>query len=315
MKFRLPAFIKRNFLRKAVALFFAFLTWFAINNRLQEIETFHDVPVTLRYSPNEITVKNKVYTADVMLRGSQDVLQRVKSSDVRISADIPVIPKGVYTFDLHLSPDNVSTPPGTEVVSIQPQNIRVPLDRIITKNIEVKVRDNGRTAPGYFIVKRKAVPSEVTATGPSKIVSEIDNVKTEFLVLDKSRKESFEIDGVKVTTPAKVNVHPEEVHISYVLSKKGGKKTYENLDVKVVKETDSKGSVMYDFPSVAVTLKGSEIVLEELDESSIMPFVKIGKLESEEKIDLPVRVWFPKREDVTVEKVEPSTVTINTAPD
>ena len=315
MKFRIPAFIKRNFLRKAVALFFAFLTWFAINNRLQEIETFHDVPVTLRYPPDKITVKNKVYTADVMLRGSRDLLQRVKSSDVRVAADIPVVPKGVYTFDLHLSEENVSSPPGTDVASILPQNIRIPLDRIITKNIDVKVRDNGRTSSGYDIVKRKAVPSVVTVTGPSKVVSEIDNVKTEFLVLEKTRKESFDIDGVKVTAPAKVNVHPEEVHVTYVLSKEGGMKTYDNLAVSIVQENSPQKIDNYDLPAVSVTLKGPEIFLQELNKDSIMPFVKLGHLDSKEGAGLPVRVWTPRGKDITVEKVEPSTVTIDSDSD
>jgi len=314
MKFRVPAIIRRDFWRKAVALFFAFLTWFSVNSRLQEFEAFHDLPITLRYPPDKIMLEKKVYTADVTLRGSRSQLERIKSTDIHISADIPVVPKGVYYFDLHLSAENVSVPPGTEVVRIEPQNLRIPLDRIITREVPVQIRESGELAYGYKVVKRQIVPSTVTVSGPSKVVSDIESVKTESVVLDKSIRESFEVDKVKVVSLPSVAVHPDEVHISYNITRRHAEKIVEGLPLTVLHGRKPRFEIREELPSVTVTLNGSEVVLEELKKSQITPFLNLAEIKEKGEHEVPVQVWSAKTSEFRVSKTVPQTVNVTLIP-
>jgi hypothetical protein len=49
LKLGIPGFIRKDFLRKLVAFFFAVLVWKAVDVQLHEFETISSVPVRINY--------------------------------------------------------------------------------------------------------------------------------------------------------------------------------------------------------------------------------------------------------------------------
>ncbi|MFW6413816.1 MAG: YbbR-like domain-containing protein [Verrucomicrobiota bacterium] len=311
MKFRIPTIIKRDFWRKSVALFFAVLTWLAVNNRLQEYETFHDIPVTLRYRSDKIIVTQKVFTSDITLRGSQHQLESISTSDIHITANIPIVPEGVYYYDLHLTPGNVNTPPGLEVARIDPGNLRIPIDRIITREVPVKIQEAGDLPYGYKIVDRRIVPSQVSISGPSKVIDEIDRVETETVVLDEKIDEDFEIEDVKVLSIADTTVNPNRVHVKYEIGRIGADKTFTEVPIRVLSNAFFKIENVTSLPKVNVTIKGTKSALKDIDVQEVIPFLDLSKAEEPGENELPVFVWLPSYEDIYLSTVEPENVSVD----
>ena len=310
MKVRIPAIIRRDFLRKLVALFFAILIWFTITNQLREFESYHDIPITLRYPPDKLVLNQRIFTADVMLRGSRSRLEEVKSSDIKITAEVEVVPEGVYYHDLHLGPDNVSTPPGTRVAQIDPANIRIQLDRIVSKQVPVKVREAGELAYGYRVVKQSVIPSTVTISGPSKIVRDIDRIMTESVVLDEAVVRSFEMENVDLIPISGVDVNPETVHVAYEIDKHSGQQAFADLQIGVLNRPGSNLRLKGELPPAAVTVRGPRLALEEIKPHNIHPFIDISTITAPGRYNPAVQVWIDRGPRVGTEYIHPENVSI-----
>jgi len=235
MRLRAPRFFRRDFLRKLVAAFFAVLIWLAVDSQLHDFATVHDIPVTLRYEPDKLILERRVLTADVTLRGSRKRLQSLKSTDVRIAAEVPVVPDGIYHYDIRLSPDNVSSLPGTRVASIDPESVRVQLDRIVSRDdVPVRVRKTGELGPGYRVLGVRTVPSTVTVTGPGKILQDITEIVTEPILLDETVIRSFEQTEVRLVPTPRVEIHPQAVLVAYEIAKHSGQQDFAELPIQVM---------------------------------------------------------------------------------
>ncbi|MFO7821348.1 MAG: CdaR family protein [Lentisphaeria bacterium] len=314
MKLRIPNFIKHDFPRKLVATFFAVLIWFAITNQLREFEAYHDIPVTLRYPPNKVVLEQKIFTADITLRGSRRRLEEIKSNDIRISADIPVVREGIYYYDLRLSADNVNTPPGTKVAQIDPQNIRVQLDRIVSKQVPVKVRETGELAYGYRVIEQSVVPADVTISGPSKMVNDIERIMTESIVLDESVASSFEMDNVKLISIAGIDVNPPEVHVAYEIGKHSGQQAFSDLDIRILNKSENNLTLKGPLPKAAITVRGPQLALENLKPHHIQPFIDISNITAAGRYNLPVQAWIDEAPRVMAEYIRPESVSMELIP-
>lgn len=314
MKLHIPHFLAHDFPRKLVAVFFAVLIWFAITNQLREFESYHDIPITLRYPPDKIILEQRIFTADVTLRGSRRQLEEIKSNDIRINAEVPVVREGVYYYDLHLGPDNVSTPPGTKVAQIDPQNIRIQLDRIISREVPVKVRETGELAYGYRVIDRAVVPSTVTISGPSKIVRDVERIMTEAVMLDESVMRSFEMDNVELIPVANMEVNPDTVHVAYEIDKHSGQQAFTDLEISILNKSENQLVLRDDLPKAAITVRGPKLALDELKPHHIHPFVDISAITAAGRYNLPVKAWIDDARRVIAEYIHPESVSIELVP-
>jgi YbbR domain-containing protein len=310
MKIHIPKFIREDFLRKSVAVFFAALIWFAVNSQLHEFETFHDIPVTFRHQSDKVALERRIVTARVQLRGAHRRLQDIQSSDITITAQIPVVPEGVYSYDVHLSADNVRTPPGTRVESIEPENVRVQVDRIISREIPVRVRETGELAYGYKVVQRNVLPPKVSVTGPSRIVEEVDSVTTEPVLLDETVRRSFEVDEVQVVPIPRLRINPENVHVSYDITHQSGEKVFTDLPIRVLLPRDSQLTLENSLPVVTVNVRGPNTALEPLKAHMVRPFIDLSAITAPGRYTFKVNVWIDETNRFIVEQIHPHEVNV-----
>jgi len=310
MKLTAPLLIRHDLPRKLVAFFFALVIWASVSYQLHDYEMYHQVPVMLRYDAATMFIENDIYTVDVHLRGSSRALEKVQQGDITITASIPPIPPGIYFYELRLSPQNASSPPGTRVTEIIPDRIRVPVDRVISKrNVPIRIRLTGQLREGYKVARQGLFPPTAEVRGPSKIVRSVTEVYTEPVMLDESLDYNFEVDAKIVRIP-EVEINTETVHVSFELARHTTQKSFPELPLRVLAKPDSRLRPVDPLPSVAVTLHGPQTVLDQLDASSVKPFVDLAAITSSALWRLPVHVWLPGGGAIVVDDVRPPTIEV-----
>ncbi len=306
-----PSFIRSDFPRKAVALFFAILIWFAIDVQLHETFLLQDVPVSLSYDPGEVVLDEKVYTVDVLLRGSRRRLETISTSDIRIEAEIDSrVPVGLYFYRLVLTPSNVTrTPPGIRVSSISPSALGIHLDRIVTKhNVPVRVRFDGELRQGYKKIRHAVIPTTVDIKGPNRILKDIAELTTDPIPLDEAVVQDFEAD-VRLTPIRSVQM-PGKVHVAVEIAKHSSQQVLHNVKMFVLYGPERGLRIVNELPDVSVTLYGSREALQELGDDTIRPFIDISSITGPGEYRQPVHVWIDGQTDLTAEYVQPKTVDV-----
>jgi len=313
MKLRLPNFFQEDLPRKFVALFFAILIWFAVDNQLHDFAILHNVPVLLRYDRSAIIVENVAMTVDVTIRGSRKRLQRISSTDLKVRATVPPVPPGIYFYDLRISSGDVMAPPGIRVTELAPDRQQIQVDRIVAKrNVPIRVRFEGNLREGYKRTRFSALPSAVDVSGPSRILKDVHELVTEPVVLDESIAQDFEVDVKLVPIP---NVQTNsDVHVVVEIARHSSQQAYRDLTMNILCRANARLTLSEAPPPVSVTLYGPKDTLDALDKLSIRPFVDTTAITGPGRYRRPVQVWIDGAANVTAEYVHPSIVEIVLVP-
>ncbi len=316
MKFpRLPAFFREDWLRKAVALLFAVLLWFYVKGQMRTVETFHDIPVKLVYDRTAVCVEADTVTVNVTLRGSQQQLQKLRGSDLAVTAEIlpAEIRKGKTVCDLRITPECVDAPAGTTVVSVDPPAQQLAVDRMETKaGVPVRVRYAGRLPEGYQVSRASVIPSQVDVRAPSKLLQDIHEIATDPVPLDETLTVGFEVE--KRLAPLSPRVLPSlaSVHVQVDVSRQTVQ-SFQDLPVAVLNNPLMPWDIVEPMPLVKVTLRGLQANLDNLDKFAVRPFIDLSSVSTPGRHHCRVEVWTSGAEGVTVESVSPSVVDVNIA--
>ena len=315
MKVGLPSFLTQDLARKVVALFFATLIWLAIDSQLHDFVVLHNVPVTLRHDRSAMILEDdRALTVDVTLRGPRKRLQRLNTGDIKINATVPTVPRGIYFYDLRVSPANVMAPMGTRVTEIAPEQQQLRVDRIVAKgNVPIRVRFSGTLREGYKKTRCSSFPTAIDIRGPSRLLKDIKELVTEPVPLDESITQDFEIDVKLVPIPG-VAATNTDVHVSIEIAKHSSQQAYRDLELNVLCRADSGLVLAEPPPPVAVTVHGPKVTLDALDRLSVRPFVDLTAITNPGRFRRPVQVWIDGAANVTAEYVHPSMIEILLVP-
>ncbi len=308
MNFRLPHFLRHDLLRKLVALFFALVIWLTVSAQLSETMVLHNVPINLLYDPAETIVESEVPTVGVTVRGSPRALEQLKSSDIRLSAQVANPLPGSYFADVIISRHNVDhTPPGIRVVDIDRNKIQVRLDRIVTRtDIPINVRFEGKIREGYRRTRRAVVPATTTIRGPYRVAKDIQEVTTEPVVLDDTIVRDFEQD-IPLTPIPGVEMG-KMVHVSVQVARTSGQTNYADLPMVVLIAAHSPLQVKGELPLVSVTVRGPQAALDKLTPAQIHAFIDLTGITTAGQQAGTVQVWIDGDAELTASYVHPAVV-------
>lgn len=314
---RLPRLITHDTLRKAAALFFAILIWSSVSSDVRDREVeLRNVPITVKYDPNVVVLRDLPKTVDVSLRGSQRRLEQVSSQDVQIVVQVPSdIHEGVYYHDVGLSAKaNVKrVPPGVRVVGITPDRIELHIDRLVTKpNVPVKVVLAGALKEGYEVIRAAATPDAVPLRGPYRELLDISSVSTEAIPLDDTIVQDFAVSA-KLAPITGIRL-PDAVRVDLVIGRHSTPKTLHGVRLAVLVDPASGLRVEGPLPEIAVTLRGPKAAIDELNELSVCPFVDLSAITSPGRYRRQVCTWLNRESDVVAESSMPASVEVNLVP-
>ena len=168
---------------RLLAIFAAILVWFfaSVGKRERLSEKLIDAAVTYN-PPRGLILLDPVQSVKVRLRGPDRRIRNLAPFVVDVLVELADTDPG--TVDLHLGPENVLRPEEVEVVSIEPNTLRLRVDREGQRRLPVLPRIVGEPAAGAEPHTPTVTPGIATVAGPQSLIASLASVTTSPISLD-----------------------------------------------------------------------------------------------------------------------------------
>jgi YbbR domain-containing protein len=167
----------RNLGLKLVALSLATLLWVAVGGQ-ETAERYLPVPIEFQNVPAGLEIAGETpVSVNVRVRGSSGNLARMQLGEVLAVLDLRRVRPGTRLF--HVSPEQVRTPYGVEVVEVSPSSFSLSVERSRVRDVPVVPDITGEPAPGYVKGKVTTEPATVQVAGPESRVRDVTGATTE----------------------------------------------------------------------------------------------------------------------------------------
>lgn len=198
---------------RILALTMATLLWFfgTLETREQESEKVVEASVTYS-TPRGLILLDPVQRVKVRLRGRTSKVRSLNPLAVDVLVSVGESRRG--QVDVTLGTENVIVPEDIEVVSIEPNQLELRLDREMTRTLPVKFKLMGEPAAGARVQEVVVTPDRVQVIGPESRLRSIQWLTTSNVNLNGHALDFDETVAVvspdplvKVLQPTVVTVH------------------------------------------------------------------------------------------------------------
>jgi YbbR domain-containing protein len=183
---------------RLLALGIAIGIWFnaSVEDRLVSSEKVVEANVVYD-RPSGFVITEAMRRVNVRLLGSQKAIRQL--SPYEVDVQVPLSARQEGTVTVTLNPGDVLAPEGLEVVSIDPSEIRVHMEKEIPRRVPVIPRIEGKPVDGVEVGKPEVFSNLALVTGPESMVNRLVSLTTEPISLD-GRSATFEVQ-VPVVSP------------------------------------------------------------------------------------------------------------------
>ncbi|MCF8032163.1 MAG: hypothetical protein K9K66_02845 [Desulfarculaceae bacterium] len=187
-------FITRNWQLKLISLAIAVFLWALVVGQ-ENAEVTVRMPVVVTGLSADLVVANQVDNeVELRLYGPQSLVRQVATRPQAKQLNLTGMGTGEHIFQV--LPEDLSLPPGVEVVRISPARLRLQLAHRYSRKAAVRPVIKGNPAPGFEVNEVEFKPAEVTVSG----------LKAELTDLDWIWTVPLEVTGLKETTTLKANL-------------------------------------------------------------------------------------------------------------
>jgi YbbR domain-containing protein len=206
--------IGENLGLKVLSVSLAFLLWLTVLGE-QKAEVVLNVPLEVGDIPKGMMVVSEPgdYVA-VKVRGPKSVVMALVPHEIHLGKALRRLQQGENI--LTLSSAEVEVPRGVEVLSVSPARLKILVEPVEERRLEVIPKLRGEPAPGFALGKVTVTPPRVKVEGPRIEVRRLLRAYT--LPIDiEGRKADVTVDAtveplgkrVRVIEGESVNVHVE----------------------------------------------------------------------------------------------------------
>ncbi len=198
---------KKNFIPKLVSIILAVILWgYLTSSESGDIK--FKVPLTYKNLDQALTV-SRLSNKYVMVKvtGRKDELKNVNSKNIKVFVDLSSARIGEFnSFRVQIERTDI---PEELEVSINPEEVKLFVEKKIFRNILIKPRHSGDPDKGYVLGKIKVSPEYVRIAGSASLVAGINWINTEYIFVN-NRNATFK-------TPVKLEMINED-EIDYSIS-------------------------------------------------------------------------------------------------
>jgi len=171
-------FLKGHFLEKIIAVVLAFGLWLAFGHHNETVRRDFVIPIEYRnLVQDRIISETKPREVTITLSGSERAFDLLDPKELKLSMDMSKIKKGE---DKHyLNKDMVRKPAGLSLVNIEPKEIPLRVYKMISVNIPIQIKTNGRPPSGVTIKEMKVEPQSVSVMIPDIVDRKKISITTE----------------------------------------------------------------------------------------------------------------------------------------
>ena len=198
---------------KLIALLLGIITWYVIQPAISFESTISDVPLRVQVDPGWAVLEQSVGSVDVHFRGSREGIRYLSQEQLEVMVDARGAEYGEM-LTLTLDPRNVRTPRGVRAAFIRPSEVTLTVDREEDLVLPVRVHIQGSPPEGYEVESVRAVPSEVTVSGPGQRLQLVEAIRTTPIDME-GRLQSFKL-RVGLVSPSRTwaaRIEPERVEV------------------------------------------------------------------------------------------------------
>jgi YbbR domain-containing protein len=161
-----------------IALVAACLLWYGLAGQRRENISVRGVKATLTLVnlPRDLVVMSSVPdTVNVQLRGP---LSRSldPGAPLEVLLDLSDARPGIHSYSIE--EEHLQLPPEVSVVSVDPAEITLELERLETASVPVRPTLEGEPAAGFVLREIRVTPSQITVQGPGSRLAALDHVAT-----------------------------------------------------------------------------------------------------------------------------------------
>lgn len=293
---------------KLVAVILATITWYVIQPAISFEATISDVPLRVQVDSGWAVLEQSIGSVDVHFRGSREGIRYLSQEQLEVMVDARGADYG-DALTLVMDPRSVRTPRGVRAVFVRPSEVTLTIDQEEDIIIPVRVHIQGNPPEGYEVESVRAVPSEVTVSGPGQRLQLVEAIRTTPIDME-GRLQSFKL-RVGLVSPSRTwaaRIEPERVEVEVDLVERSS--TVELEDVRIHKlfgQTVWSYSVL-DQTHANIKLVGRADRLESLVQRDVRLYVDLSNLEPGEPVELPIRAHLPAR--VRAEEIRPETIRV-----
>ena len=310
----IPGIIRHDFLRKMIAFFFALLLYFAIASRIGSEEKISSVPVKISVPANLVNLDaDRQYMVTVTVRGSKKALSEVNASTLKIKTAVPPTTNTDVPYMIRLSPKIVEAPFGVTVIDVDPRDIVLKLEPVISMLLPIEARFNSveNLEKAYDVGNIIFQPEKVWVRGPKTIIDALKAVPTQPSPLERQVVDSFEYQA-KLAPPARVTVTPPEVTASVEIVKPFTTRSFRDIPVRILYPAHLPPEQYHvEFlgsPVVTATLSGPRGSLMEIKHEDVKAFVDLAALNEPGSYTINASVFFNAPPGITLKEVYPQKV-------
>jgi len=299
----------KNLGKKILAVVFALALWFSANME-QDVEKTISVDVQYMNLPSDLVILNDPpHTLNLRVRGSRTQLSSLSPRDIVFAFDLANASLGISKFEI--STDQIKPPKGIQVIGVSPAEIRIDIDKVIEKKVSVKPII-GLPDTGYEVVgEPKVTPSEVTISGPRKIVSQIESISTD-LVSTTGVKSNFTMEVPLMSYPGVDIIGGGFARVTVSMKEKIATKEFKGLNINIINfngfKFEPRGPLKAE-----LLFEGPYSIIKDLNSDDINVFVDLNKLKpnSKQKIQkLKVNVDYPYKGSLILKKKIPDIIEV-----
>ena len=162
---------------KLVSLGLSLTLWFYVTSK-GKTEMTLTVPLELRNIPQSMTVVGDVAgSLEVRVQGQERVLRDISIGKKVIGIlDLSMTKVGENT--VRISPDDIRRPAGVTVTYMSLSEIKVKLEPLVRKILNLKPVLHGAPAAGYRLAGITVTPPKITVEGPASMMSSLVILQT-----------------------------------------------------------------------------------------------------------------------------------------
>ncbi len=294
--------------KKTFALLLALIFW-AVTNLEFDVEREISVPLNVSGLSDNLAVISKIpENIFLTLRGPRSLLSSFVYSNNPVTIDLQRKKQGILKIDITHAATAI-IPRGIDLISTNPSKLSFIIDKVITKQLEVKPL-LGEPDSGYEVSKRiKVEPESITARGPTSQINKLEAIETAKINLEGEKGEftvpvqlqfpslyieSLQGDRVNVT------VYIEEIIV-----------TKEFRDVEIVpKNFENLEYAAASLPKVNLVFEGNYKAINKLTSKDITVSVDGKNMGEKSRGNLEVIINYPTPDLLRLVSVDPSTVEV-----
>ena len=206
---------------KLLSIFLAIILWLYIaGGENPMVENFIDISLTQTNLGEDLVIKEFPTNVSVGIKGPKNIINNISSHQINGIVNFSEISKeGLYKLKVEVTP-----PKKTQITRIIPSEIKVEVEKVLTKEVEVEYSLIGVPGKGYSLTDEPHFnPSKVKIIGAQSV---LENIKQIICAIDisgikedLSRKIKVKAVDVNGNEVKEVKIEPDIVEVSISLTR------------------------------------------------------------------------------------------------